>query len=153
MKNLVNKVLLSLLITAGFGMTGAYAASSSAATEDKEAARQTTPDTSPKAAYQRKVKEIRAAHRDNLANCKSMSGAERSSCVKEANQILKSDLADAKTGSTSGASGTSGSSDTSGIRETVNPSSDSTGRSDAAAPKDAASMKAPVPATPAKEAK
>jgi hypothetical protein len=104
MKNNLKRVLLSAcLAAAGLSLGGsAFAARQAAAdTSDKDEARQTTPDRSPQAAYQRKVKEIRAAHRDNLANCKSQPSAERSSCVKEANQILKSDLADAKSGKSS----------------------------------------------------
>jgi len=93
MKNIFKGLTLSLCLAAGFGMaTASYAQS---AKEDKDAARQTQADT-PQMAYQRKVKEIRSAHRDNLANCKSAPASERKACVKEANDILKSDLADAK---------------------------------------------------------
>lgn len=121
MKSTVKGLLLPLFLAVGFGASAASYAQSSPQTSrsaDKDEARQTAPDT-PKQAYQRKVREIRAAHRDNLANCKSMDKAERSGCVKEANQILKSDLADAKTGAStsSGESGTSGTGESSKVKE------------------------------------
>jgi hypothetical protein len=95
MKNITQKFLLPLCLISGLGLTAGAYAQDSAAPNDKDAARQTKPDN-PKAAYQRKVREIRSAHRDNLANCKTGEKSERSACVKEANQILKSDLAQAK---------------------------------------------------------
>jgi hypothetical protein len=113
----MNSILKRALLAACIAATGltvgstAFAAREAADTSDKDAARQTTPDRTPQAAYQRKVKEIQAAHRDNLANCKTQPAAERSACVKEANQIRKSDLADAKQNKSGDMSGSSATGD------------------------------------------
>jgi hypothetical protein len=95
MKNTLKSFLLPLCLVAGFGTTGAALAQSTAS-DVPDKPQWFKPDPTPQAEYQRKVKEIRAAHRDNLANCKSMPASERRACVKEAIQILKSDLAEAK---------------------------------------------------------
>jgi len=124
MKSTVKGLLLSLCLAAGFGISVAHAAAAkSSSSASKEEARQTAPDT-PKQAYQHKVREIQAAHRDNLANCKSMPASERSACTKEAKQILKSDMADAKkeassSRGSSGSGGTTESSESKGAKDSM----------------------------------
>jgi hypothetical protein len=62
----------------------------------KDEARWDTPDTTPQQRYETARKEAAAAYQQALADCKALSGAEKSSCVKEAKANFEHDSAEAK---------------------------------------------------------
>lgn len=77
------------LAVSGMAFLPAYGAT------DPEA-RQLTEDFSPQAQYRLATREAQAAYQDAMTNCKTMKGAERNNCMKEARSNLQADLANAK---------------------------------------------------------
>lgn len=88
--NVLSRYLCTAALTAGAVMLlPAYGAT------DSEA-KQMTEDFSPQAQYRLATREAQAAYQDALSNCKTMKGADRSNCMKEARTNLQADLANAK---------------------------------------------------------
>lgn len=58
--------------------------------------RQMTEDMSPRAQYNRSVKEAHAAYAEAVKECGRMRSAEKTSCMKEAKTNMQSDLASAR---------------------------------------------------------
>lgn len=97
-------VVMALILGSAFAFPTLAA---SPATSKAEAA-QTTEDFSPQAQYKLSQKEAHAAYRMNVNDCKSMSGKEKTSCMKDAKTQLREDLASAKSQLSTGSSGSSG---------------------------------------------
>jgi hypothetical protein len=74
---------------------GSFASLSAFGAADPEA-RQLTEDFSPQAQYRLATREAQAAYQDAITNCKTMKGADRNNCMKEARTNLQADLANAK---------------------------------------------------------
>jgi hypothetical protein len=76
-------------------------------------ARQMQEQFTPQAQYRLSEREARAAYQDAVRDCQQMDRTKRSSCVRDARDLLRQDLADARQkmyGSTNyGGSGTEGS--------------------------------------------
>jgi hypothetical protein len=75
-------------------LTTAHAAGEGA--PEKDPKQWSTPDTTPQARYETAKKEAGAAYQEALKECASLRGAEKSSCVKDAQASFKSDLDAAK---------------------------------------------------------
>lgn len=89
MNTLSRYLNVAALVAGGIAFLPAYAAA------DPEA-RQLTEDFSPQAQYRLATREAQAAYQDAVANCKTMKGADRTACMKEAHTNLQADLANAK---------------------------------------------------------
>lgn len=89
MKTLSRYVYVTALAVGNFAILPVYGAT------DSEA-KQLTEDFSPQAQYRLATREAQAAYQDAVTNCKTMKGAERNSCIKEARTNLQADLANAK---------------------------------------------------------
>ncbi len=103
----MNKTLMGALLTGAlaWGLAGnAVAQATPAATEQQqqrelargEPARWLKEDTSERAQIATKKKEIAAALKESLAECKRMAAGDRGSCVKEARQTYQTDLANVR---------------------------------------------------------
>lgn len=71
----------------------AYAAGTA---EDRVEAQQSREDMSPQGQYKIAKKEADAAYQEALTNCKKMSKADRTACMKDAKAAHQADLAQAK---------------------------------------------------------
>lgn len=89
----IRNMLLGAIICLG---SAAAMNASAQQSMEREPANWTKEDATPKARYQTSLKEAKAAYRENLAQCKSMSGSERAACNKEARTVYQDDLALAK---------------------------------------------------------
>jgi hypothetical protein len=86
---------LSRYLYAATFAAGSFAISPAFGAADPEA-RQMTEDFSPQAQYRLATREAQAAYQDAITNCKTMKGADRNNCMKEARTNLQADLANAK---------------------------------------------------------
>ena len=78
----------------GFAQDAATGAGGDVGTKDPD--RWYREDATAQARYQTSTKEAHAAYQEALKDCRTMKGAERASCLKEANVNLQADLAAAK---------------------------------------------------------
>ena len=94
MNTLIPRLTLFMLLACSI-----LSASSAQGTADvmrKAEERQMTEDTSPRAQYNRSVKEANAAYAEAAKECRRMAAGQRASCMREAQSNLKSDLASAR---------------------------------------------------------
>lgn len=90
MKPLMSRTVLFLLLVCG--MSSASSAQGTGSAMRKAEERQMTEDTSPRAQYNRSVKEANAAYAEAVGECRRMASRQRASCMQEAKSNLKGDL-------------------------------------------------------------
>jgi hypothetical protein len=90
----ISRLTLFLLLACGSLSVSAAQGSDSAMTSAER--RQMTEDMSPRAQYNRSVKEAHAAYADAVKECGRMRSGEKTSCMQEAKTNLKNDLASAR---------------------------------------------------------
>lgn len=92
MLNPNKNILFAVLFVMGSGVAS-YAA---AATTQADPARWSNEDLTPQARYQTAKKEAEAGYRENTAQCKSVSSAERRTCSRDARTNFEQEMKDAK---------------------------------------------------------
>jgi len=102
----IPRLSLLLLLASSSGLACAAQGTGDAMRRAEE--RQMVEDTSPRAQYNRSLKEAHAAYAEALKECGKMRGSEKTSCTKEAKTNLNDDLAYAKSQYGGGAGTTSG---------------------------------------------
>lgn len=93
-KRLTISSLCALFLIGTASLTTAYAAGEGAPVKDPK--QWSTPDTTPQQRYETAKKEAGAAYQEALKECASLHGAEKSSCVKDAQAAYKSEMEAAK---------------------------------------------------------
>lgn len=86
------RIALVCLSVLGCGTAFAEATTSA----EKDPKQWSTPDATPQDRYETAKKEAAAAYQEALADCRSLRGAEKASCTKEAQAAYNKDLAAAK---------------------------------------------------------
>lgn len=86
-------ILCAALSVPAFAMTNAFAAEGA---PEKDPAQWNTPNATPQARYQTAKKEADAALQEALSQCRSLRGAEKATCTKDAQATYAADLAAAK---------------------------------------------------------
>ena len=86
-------ILCALLSVPAFAVTNALAADGA---PEKDPAQWSTPDVTPQARYQTAKKEADAALQEALTQCRSLRGAEKAACTKDAQATHAAEVAAAK---------------------------------------------------------
>ena len=63
---------------------------------DRELASTAIPDVTPQQQYRSAIREAGGAYKESLRECAGLSGAEKSSCTREAKSTYDRDMADAR---------------------------------------------------------
>ena len=93
-KRFYASMISAFFAIAGLGASNALAAGEAAPAIDPP--RWHSEDTTPQARYQTAKKEAGAAYQEALNDCRSLLGAEKTACVKEAQATFAADMAEAK---------------------------------------------------------
>lgn len=90
------KLFSSTLFVMGAMLVSLPSAYAARTAEDRAEAQQSKEDVSPQGQYRIAKKEADAAYQEALTNCKKMSKADRTACMKDAKAAHQADLAQAK---------------------------------------------------------